>query len=597
MESHRAPSVLQVMVDPPKAPSSGMSNIGHLALRQRRLLTFGILAGTVATVFLRLGAAPAYNGNEAREGVYVRAMLDTGDWILPQVPNHVENGEIIPDKPPLFHWISAGVASLRTALATHAIPTGSETSRRFDEWALRFPSAACAVLMAVGVAVLGRKILGDRAALLAAATLLASAQFVGQSQYGRVDMTMAAFVTLSLLFLGEALLEGSSRALLGSAVASGLAVLGKGPMGLVLPVIVAAIWIGIDGVHRRSLRWVLALPWGRAAVVWAVIVLPWYFAAYRHGGMAFVQSQLIYENFQQYTGGNGAEKWSFYIRPWLRTSFPWNILALLGVGLAWRARDRRGLFCATWYLGFLIFFEIAAYKRVSYLLPTIPAGAMMCGYLLDRRLPAFPDLGYRVALRQRVWVPALAAGILMAGLGAYAVSVPIVAGTIGATLSPVDGALCGLGIAVAVGTLQPLIHSIRARRWWHALAWLWLSEVGLLHGVVGTAFVARSARYSPKPLVARILADLPTDARVTVRGVGNDPSLPVLLYFPDPARIVVVPTTRFLPPSFAGYYLLGGQEWATIRSSPAGRLGTWRELWTDELGETRAPVIFVEHRS
>jgi len=179
------------------------------------------------------------------------------------------------------------------------------------------------------------------------------------------------------------------------------------------------------------------------------------------------------------------------------------------------------------------------------------------------------------------------------------VSVPNVARTIGATLSPVDGALCGLGIVVAVGSLRPLIHSIRARRWWHALAWLWLCEAGLLHGVVGTAFVARSVRYSPKPLIARILADLPTDATVIVRGLGNDPSLPVLLYFPDPARIVVVPTTtRFLPPSFAdGYYLLGGQEWATIWSSPAGPIGTWRVLWTDELGQTQAPVVFVEHRS
>ena len=568
--------------------------------RQGQLFTWGILLWAVATGFLRLGTAPVYIDNEAREGVYVRAMLDTGDWVLPRVPNHIENGEIVPDKPPLFHWISASVASVRTALATRSIPTGSEASRRFDEWALRFPSVACGILMTMSIAVRGRRILGDRAALLGAASLLMSVQYIRQSQYGRVDMTMAAFVTLSVLLLGEALLGGSPRALLGAAAASGLAVLGKGPVGLALPVLVGATWIAIDGVWRRSVRWALDLPWGSAGLVWAAIVLPWYFAAYAHGGMVFVRSQLLDENLRQYTGGNGAMPWTYYLKPWLYASFPWNLLGVLGVGLAWRTRDRRAMFCATWWLVFLGFFQLSAYKRAAYLLPALPAGAMMCGYFLDAMLPPSGRQlrdGVMTPLG-RIWGPALAAGIAAAGFGAYIVSSPTVVRRIGVRVSALDGGLGGLGIVVAVVMFGLLIRSVRARQGWAAFASLWLCEAGLFHGVIGTGAIAVAARCSPKPLIARVVADLPAEATVTVSGLGDDSSLLVLLYFPDPERIVVVPSAERLPTSFApGYYLFSRESWERIASAPIGSPAIWRVLWVDDLGERKSPmpVALVEH--
>ena len=59
---------------------------------RRRLLLGALALWAALTIFSRLGGAPVYIINEGREGVYVRAMLDTGDWILPSVPNHVECG-------------------------------------------------------------------------------------------------------------------------------------------------------------------------------------------------------------------------------------------------------------------------------------------------------------------------------------------------------------------------------------------------------------------------------------------------------------------------------------------------------------------------
>jgi 4-amino-4-deoxy-L-arabinose transferase-like glycosyltransferase len=467
-------------------------------------------------------------------------------------------------------------------------------SRRFDEWALRFPSAVCGVLMVMTIAVRGRRILGDRAALLAAATLLVSSQYVRQSQHGRVDMAMAAFVTLAILLLGEALLDGSSAALLGAAAASGLAVLAKGPVGLALPVLVGATWIAIDGIARRSLRSVIGLPWVTAAMVWMAIVVPWYVAAYEQAGMAFVRSQLLVENFRQYTGANDAMPWTYYLRAWLYMSFPWNALGVIGVVLAWRTRDRRAMFCATWWIVVLSFFQLSAYKRAHYLLPSLPAGALMCGYCLDVLLPVAAEAELAAWPRRR-WA-AVATAVVAGGLGASIASTPGMLPA-GLPVTALDGALAGLGIAVAAAALVRLVRTLRTGRWWPAFVSFWMFEAALLHGVVVTGGIAIARRCTPRSVVDRLLTGMPPDATVSVIGVGDDSTLPLLLYFPDLSRIRVVPEMSELPPSFApGHYLFGRGQWEHILREDDGSSAGWRLVWADDFGDRAHPtrVVFAE---
>ena len=55
--------------------------------------------------FYRLGAAPFFDKQEAREALVVWEINRTGNWILP-----LRNGDEIPAKPPLFHWLGALVS-------------------------------------------------------------------------------------------------------------------------------------------------------------------------------------------------------------------------------------------------------------------------------------------------------------------------------------------------------------------------------------------------------------------------------------------------------------------------------------------------------
>ena len=141
---------------------------------------------------------------------------------------YLENGEIVPDKPPLAHWLAATAAWARARLAAGRPVSRLEAAERFDEWALRFPSALCACLLVASVAVLGAAFVGERAALFAAAALLTSAQFWYQARLGRVDMALACFASIATLLAGRAVLEGRARLLMAAAAAAALAVLANG---------------------------------------------------------------------------------------------------------------------------------------------------------------------------------------------------------------------------------------------------------------------------------------------------------------------------------------------------------------------------------
>jgi 4-amino-4-deoxy-L-arabinose transferase-like glycosyltransferase len=205
---------------------------GGSGQRAWKILALVLLAGVVA--FQRLGQAPVYIDDEAREGVYARAMLATNDFVLPMVPYHLENGLPLPDKPPLFHWIAIAGVHVRELLQTGRWLTPAESAANFDDASLRFPSALAACVMVLGVATLGASLVGKRGALLASLVLITSLQFVHQSRFGRVDMVFATGLCMAMLAAGRAMIETNRRWLWIAGGFLGLATLGKGPMSFVL---------------------------------------------------------------------------------------------------------------------------------------------------------------------------------------------------------------------------------------------------------------------------------------------------------------------------------------------------------------------------
>src|SRR5947199_8689258 len=98
--------------------------------------------GVFFLFFFRLGGTPLLDPDEPVYGQIAREMVQTGNWLTPHLA-----GRPWFDKPPLFYW---GEAASMTLLG----PT---------ELAARLPSALAAVLLALLVLLLGRRLYGAAA--------------------------------------------------------------------------------------------------------------------------------------------------------------------------------------------------------------------------------------------------------------------------------------------------------------------------------------------------------------------------------------------------------------------------------------------------
>lgn len=589
---------MNAAVGPGGGEAAGALAVGRTAGGARsRLLGPALLAvWAVVSCFARLGAPPVYVANEAREGVYARSMLASGDFVLPSVSNHVENGETVPDKPPLFHWLAAGAAEARAAL-TGRPTAAAEVSAAFDEWTLRFPSALGGCVMVLAVAVLGAPLVGERAALLAATALLTSWQFSFQARYGRVDMVFATCLTVGMLLAGRAVLEGSRRALVGAGVACGLAVLAKGPLGIVLPAFALGAFAVVTNRDRGTQPAPVALPWKVALLALLAVAVPWYVAAFLHGGGAFLRSQLFAENLDQFAGGNGRMRLGYYWIPWLTDSVPWNLMAVAALPAALRRLRSGAGYCAVWWLTFLVLFELAAYKRRAYLLPALPASSLLAGCLLDRVLPhsaaAFrADLA---ALVRRSGIAATVALVVVVASALFASSAAL-GDLVGGRLTRLDGGLLAGGLAVALGGLVAVVHGWRARDPWLVFAAFCLLRAGIDVGVAPTAERAAGNAFSAKALAERVRREAGT-LPITVVGLGNDESLRLLFYMPRLSQVAVVPEDQPPPQIFApGLYVFTLEQWAKLLRRTPQSAPLWRMRATDELRfwRGRTAVVVVE---
>jgi 4-amino-4-deoxy-L-arabinose transferase-like glycosyltransferase len=349
------------------------------------------IAGIIALLALyRLGAADVCSGNEAVEGVFIQQMVEHGEYLFP-----LENGGIPMYKPPLFHWTATALAKIARV-------------RTVDAMTVRMPSAVYAIAGAVITMLFALWLLGVDGAILAGLTLAGSYQYVSQARFGRVDMTLAFFETLALLAFvwwlprdssapaTDAAVVARRNRLYALAIAMGLAVLAKGPVGALLPGLAMLIFM----IAERRARQIAALLEPGPAIVGLAIASSWYIACYAGGRYAFLHRQLGAENVGRFFGRLGAMAPWYYAVPLLLNSAPLSLLVPIAVAFAIVARPaesagpveassdetaRRAVRCfAIFWIVTVVFFSLAAYKRRAYLLPLWPAAAVMLAWWIKR---------------------------------------------------------------------------------------------------------------------------------------------------------------------------------------------------------------------
>ncbi len=196
-------------------------------------------------------------------------------------------------------------------------------------------------------------------------------------------MSLTFYTTLSLagfLLAQRAEESGAQRRwMLVAWAAAALGVLTKGPVAAVIPAAVFVLYCA----YTRDLA-----PWRRLHVLvglplFLALTVPWHWLAARRLP-DFLQFFFVHEHLSRYMtpSADREEAWWFFGAVYLLGSLPWVFSAVRILCSGWRTQTRSGqfdpaLFLWLWMVFVGVFFSLSDSKLIPYLLPAMPALALL----------------------------------------------------------------------------------------------------------------------------------------------------------------------------------------------------------------------------
>ena len=431
-----------------------------------------------AALFVNIGAYPLYDADEGRNGEVGREMAATNDYVMPRI-----DGMPYLDKPIVYFAAEA--------LAMEVLgPT---------ELAARLPAYLFTLFTAALLFWFARRVWGEEEALIATIAFLSMPLVLAFSRTVIFDSALTFYMvaaTIAFYFAVEChseRSEGAGRS--GGTIDSGvpaaaqvpryarndsrkwtaiawlaiaLGVLTKGPVAIAVPLLIAIPF----AIRRKAFRalWSIA-----GLVLFVLIIVPWVWAVSRvvpdflHYVLVTETAQRLATKALKRTG----PPW-YFIPFVIGGSLPWCIPALM----SWRRerRDEVMVFAALWVIVPFLFFSISQSKRPQYILPVMPAIA-----LLAARCWTTEEHRVRLAARIAAIVFVIFGAVLLAfphvhvkmdpeaATGARAVAIPMGIATIAGALAFIkrkELALIAMTIPIITIplTANPLLRAIGERR-------------------------------------------------------------------------------------------------------------------------------------
>ncbi len=348
-----------------------------------------------------LGLYPLTDTTEARYAEMARKMLETGNWLTPMF----DVGVPFWGKPPLSFWLSAwpmavlgvgeftvrlgplmaamGVLGLMWCWPVHR-PNGEATLPACNTFAV----AASLVFMSTPLGFIASAAVMTDMAMVAGTTLSMVAWW---RVMGATPVHVGVGVWPWLFFIGQA-----------------VGLMAKGPVAVVLSGVALSAWWGVS-VWQHGWRAVTVavwqrLPWLRGLALVVAMVLPWYLLA-EQATPGFLRYFIVGEHWYRFTqsGWKGDLYGVAHAQPkgriWLFAllcTLPWAFFALWAVlkrsaavaprsttPLGW-AGEPTYLLC--WALAPCLFFTMSGNILPAYVLPGLPAFALLMAHVLTQRV-------------------------------------------------------------------------------------------------------------------------------------------------------------------------------------------------------------------
>jgi 4-amino-4-deoxy-L-arabinose transferase-like glycosyltransferase len=329
-----------------------------------RIADYLLLIAVPAFFFLwKLSAFGLIGADEPRYAQVAREMLARHNWVTPTL-----GGTPWLEKPPLYYW--------QAILAYRVFGV--------SDWAARLPSVVDAFLLVVAIYFFLRRFRPGvelDGALIAATT----AGTVGFSRAASTDMPLTAMFAICMLAWYGWFESGEKKYLLGFYLFLALAMLAKGPVAPFLAILVIVLFAAAN----RSAAMIWKTFSFTGILTFLVFGLPWYVLVQLRNPQ-FFHDFIIEHNLARF-GTNlyhHPEPFWYYVPVTLLGWVPWAVFVIAAI--VWAAKhvkksdaDALHTFLLIWIAAVVIFFSLSKSKLPGYVLPAIPAGAILAALLVQ----------------------------------------------------------------------------------------------------------------------------------------------------------------------------------------------------------------------
>ena len=374
--------------------------------------------------FYGLGAFGLLGADEPRYAQVAREMFERRDWISPTL-----QGKPWLEKPALYYW--------QAMLAYSVFGVSDRVAR--------MPAAVDAVLMIAAIYLFLRRFRPGSetdGALIAAGCV----GTIGFARAASTDMPLAAMFAIALLGW-YAWYETRERFGLGVFYCFlALATLAKGPVAIFLAGAILLIFVAV----KRDWRAILESLWIPGIVLFLGVALPWYVAVQLRNP-DFFRVFILEHNLGRFGQDlyHHRQPFWFYLPVLLLSLMPWTIWLIVALAERlppiWSKKEEPSaapedswqLFLLIWLLVPVLFFSASQSKLPGYILPSIPAGALLVTAYLRTR-PAMKISPWLAGLHA-----VLCGGLVFVALAAAGVQ-------LNHRLAPGTGTFVAVGVSVVV---------------------------------------------------------------------------------------------------------------------------------------------------
>jgi len=272
--------------------------------------------------------------------------------------------------------------------------------------AARVPAAIDATLLVIAVYLFFRRF---RCGVEVDAALITAscAGMIGYAHAASMDMALAATFSIGML-VWWAWREGGNRIYLALFyLCMALGMLAKGPVAPFL----AGIVIVLFAVATQELRLIARTLWVPGILLFCAVALPWY-AAVQMRNPQFFREFILQHNLARFSSDlyHHRQPFWYYLPVTAVALVPWTVFVLAAFVQSvrvwwtevWRAGTKSGsadpdfelqfsVFACCWLVVPLLFFSISQSKLPGYILPCVPAGAVLLADYLRRHLAQEAD--------------------------------------------------------------------------------------------------------------------------------------------------------------------------------------------------------------